>query len=136
MISSQFCSHALTIHSIRSLLLQSHVSLSSSHHHHHHGRKSKSLALCSGVLFCASCRNSLRLLSFALIPERLLNDCFSPFYVKNVFAQPPRDQLFSFLNGKRDVPLTPLENDSIRKIIQEHPETCREKYPFEWYSGV
>jgi ankyrin repeat protein len=58
------------------------------------------------------------------------------FLLNNVFTQPPRDQLFSFLNGKRDVPLTPLENDSIRKIIQEHPETCRETYPFESYPGV
>jgi hypothetical protein len=54
-----------------------------------------------------------------------------------VFAQPPRDELFSLLNdGSSDhddlVPLTTLENDSIRKLIQEHPETCREKYPFEW----
>jgi hypothetical protein len=90
---------------------------------------------------------------FALI----LNDCVSPsfFYIKNgkrrriqtpdedesvvVFTQPPRDELFSLLNdGSSDhddlVPLTRLENDSIRKIIQEHPETCREKYPFEWDS--
>jgi hypothetical protein len=77
---------------------------------------------------------------------------FSPsfFYIKNgkrrriqppdedesvvVFTQPPRDELFSLLNGNggdEDVPLTPSENDSIRKLIQEHPETCREKYPFK-----
>jgi ankyrin repeat protein len=97
------------------------------------------------------CRDCLRL-SFALIVERLLNDCVSPsfFYIDNgkrrriqppdqnesvvVFTQPPRDELFSILNSDYNVPLTPLENNSIRKLIQEHPETCREKYPFDWYS--
>jgi hypothetical protein len=96
------------------------------------------------------CRDSLRL-SFPLILERLLNHCVSPFYINNgkrrriqppdedesvvVFTQPPRDEFFSLLNGGRGgrrVPLTPLENDSIRKIIQEHPDSCLEKRPFGW----
>jgi hypothetical protein len=53
-----------------------------------------------------------------------------------VFTQPPRDEICRLLNGDPMVPLTPLENDSIRQVIQEHPDTCREKYPFEWYSAV
>jgi hypothetical protein len=53
-----------------------------------------------------------------------------------VFTQSPRDELFYHLSGDPNVPLTPLENDSIRKVIQEHQETCREKYPFEFGSGV
>jgi hypothetical protein len=53
-----------------------------------------------------------------------------------VFTQPPRDELFRLLSGDPMVPLTSLENDSIRQLIQEHPDTCREKYPFEWYSDV
>jgi hypothetical protein len=70
--------------------------------------------------------------SFALMLERLLNYFVAPsfFYINNgkrrhidmqppdedesvvVFAQPPRDELFSLLNGKPYDPLTPLENDA------------------------
>jgi hypothetical protein len=96
-------------------------------------------------------RNSL-CLSFALILEsRLLNDCVSPFYINNAnrrHIQPPDEdesvfvftqthrELFSLLNGGILngvlVPLTRLENDSIRKVIQEHPDTCHEKRLFMW----
>jgi hypothetical protein len=67
--------------------------------------------------------------------------CLSFFNFKNEKRrriQSPGDELFRILNNggnEHNVPLTPLENHSIRKIIQEHPETCREKYyalPFTW----
>jgi ankyrin repeat protein len=49
-----------------------------------------------------------------------------------VFTQPPRDKLFRLLNGDPMVPLTSLENDSIRQVIQQYPDTCHLPYPFEW----